>query len=210
MSGPTTRDPGRLHSWLASYYPVRLDNEIIGVGIVILDITERKQAEAFRSAVIDNMAEGLYALDADGRVTFVNDLASEMLGWSRTELLGKSMHSLIHFQGADGSPHPEDECELLKVRSEGRTVHVAEDALTRKDGTILPVAYSAAPLFNGSTTDGVVVVFRDTTDERTDRERVHRELDSLAWIGRIREALDEDRLVLYSQPIVPLRGGAPI
>jgi EAL domain-containing protein (putative c-di-GMP-specific phosphodiesterase class I) len=29
----------------------------------------------------------------------------------------------------------------------------------------------------------------------------------LAWIGRIREALDEDRFVLFAQPIVPLRGG---
>ena len=209
VSGPTTQDPGRLHSWLTSYYPVRLANEIIGIGIVILDITKRKQAEAFRAAVIDNMAEGLYALDAEGRVTFVNDLGAEMLGWTDVELRGKSMHSVIHYQGADGSPHPESECELGKVRLQGRTIHVAEDAFTRKDGTILPVAYSAAPLFNGSTIDGVVVVFRDTTEDRTDRDRVHRELDSLTWIGRIREALDEDRLVLYSQPIVPLRGGPP-
>jgi EAL domain-containing protein (putative c-di-GMP-specific phosphodiesterase class I) len=38
---------------------------------------------------------------------------------------------------------------------------------------------------------------------------VQRELTALTWVGRIREALDEDRLVLYSQPIVPLRGGRP-
>ena len=36
-----------------------------------------------------------------------------------------------------------------------------------------------------------------------------RELAALTWIGRIREALDEDRLVLFSQPIVPLAGGHP-
>ena len=35
------------------------------------------------------------------------------------------------------------------------------------------------------------------------------ELAALTWVGRIREALDEDRLVLYSQPIFPLRGGPP-
>ena len=56
---------------------------------------------------------------------------------------------------------------------------------------------------------GVVVVFRDTSAEQADEDRVRRELDTLAWVGRIRDALDEDRLVLYSQPIVPLAGGQP-
>jgi EAL domain-containing protein (putative c-di-GMP-specific phosphodiesterase class I) len=52
-------------------------------------------------------------------------------------------------------------------------------------------------------------VFRDTSAEQADEDRVRRELDTLAWIGRIRDALDEDRLVLHSQPIVPLAGGQP-
>jgi EAL domain-containing protein (putative c-di-GMP-specific phosphodiesterase class I) len=34
-------------------------------------------------------------------------------------------------------------------------------------------------------------------------------LDSLAWVGRIRDALDQDRMTLFSQPIVPLSGGQP-
>ncbi len=71
----------------------------------------------------------------------------------------------------------------------------------------MPVAYSAAPLVDESTVVGVVVVFRDTSEERAVEERVQRELAALAWVGRIREALDEDRLILYSQPIVPLQGG---
>ena len=70
-----------MRHWLASYYPVRVDGEIIGVGNVVVDITERKEAEEFRSVVVDNMAEGLYALDADGFVTYMNP-AAEMLGWT--------------------------------------------------------------------------------------------------------------------------------
>ncbi len=54
-----------------------------------------------------------------------------------------------------------------------------------------------------------MVVFRDITEEKSERLRVKRELAALTWVGRIREALDEDRLVLYSQPIVPLTGGQP-
>ena len=155
------------------------------------------------------MVEGLYALDDQGRLTFMNSAASKLLGWSEEELRGKPMHAAIHFQHADGSPHADDECELLKVRVQGRPVRMMHDAFTRKDGTIFPVAYSAAPLMSGTHVRGVVVVFRDTSVEHAEEDRARRELDTLAWVGRIQDALDQDRFVLYSQPIVPLAGGQP-
>jgi PAS domain S-box-containing protein len=193
--------------WLASCYPVTIENEVIGVGVAVLDVTERHEADLLRAAVMDTMVEGLYVLDGAGRVTFMNSAASKILGWSEDELRGKSMHTAIHFQRADGSPHPESECELLKVRTLGRSVRMAHEAFTRKDGTICPVAYSAAPLHAGTANGGVVVVFRNTTAEQAGETRVKRELDTLAWVGRIRDALDEDRMTLYSQPIVALGDG---
>jgi EAL domain-containing protein (putative c-di-GMP-specific phosphodiesterase class I) len=51
-----------------------------------------------------------------------------------------------------------------------------------------------------------VIVFRDTTEERAEHDRGRRELDALTWVGRTRDALDEQRLVLYGQPIVALDG----
>jgi PAS domain S-box-containing protein len=208
VSRPRHGDTERRH-WLASYYPVRVEEEVIGVGVIVLDVTERDEAEDLRAAVMENMVEGLYVLDADGRLRFMNPAAERMLEWSEQELCGKSMHEAIHFQNADGSPHPEHRCELLKVRTEGRPVRMTNEAFTRKDGTILPVSYSAAPLRRGGEVHGVVVVFADRSAEQAKEEEARRELDTLAWIGRIRDAIDEDRLVLYSQPIVPLAGGEP-
>jgi len=197
--------------WLASYYPVIIDDEVTGVGVVVVDITQREEAEHLRLAVMDTMMEGLCVIDGDGCLAFMNAEASELLGWSEEELRGRSMHEAVHFQHADGSASPVEECELVKVRTEGRSVRMSRDAFTRKDGTIFPVAYSAAPLTSGSAGDGAVVVFRDVSTEVDEEERVKRELDRLAWVGRVRDALDEDRLTLYSQPIVPLgdEGGEP-
>jgi PAS domain S-box-containing protein len=194
---------------LANYYPVRVEQELIGVGAVVIDITEREQAEHFRSAVMDTMVEGLYVLDGEGRVTFVNAAASKMLGWTGAELSGRSMHDSIHFQHADGSPHAEADCELLKVRTEGRSVRMEREHFTRKNGTLFPVAYSAAPLMAGPKVNGVVVVFRDARLEHAEEDKAQRELDALVWVGRVRDALDEGRLLLYSQPILPLGGGEP-
>ena len=209
ISVPSAAEPLRTRHWLASFYPVWVDGEIIGVGNVVLDITERKEAEEFRGVVMDNLAEGVFALDADGLVVYLNHAAAQMLGWSEQELLGKPMHEVIHFQRADGTPVPADECALLRVRASDRAIRIVDDAFTRKDGTILPVAYSAAPLRSGSTINGLVVAFRDVTEEKTEQAGIQRELAALSWIGRIRDAIDEDRLVLYAQPIVPLSGGRP-
>jgi PAS domain S-box-containing protein len=196
--------------WFTKYFPVRVDGQIAGIGIVGVDVTETKQSERFRSVVLDTMAEGLYAMDALGRITFLNRSASKILGWTEDELRGQLGHHAFHHQKGDGTPHREEDCVLLKVRTEGRVARSPDDAFTHKDGRIIPVAYSASPLRTESgDVDGVVVVFRDATAETADRLRAQRELNALSWLGRIRDALDEDRMVLYSQPIVPLTGGAP-
>jgi PAS domain S-box-containing protein len=204
VQGETSAAPGEIRSWLANYYPVWIEGEISGVGVVVVDITDRLAAEEFRSVVMDNMAEGLYALDSEGRLMFMNAAASKMLGWSEHELRGEVMHDAIHFQHADGSSFPADRCDLLRAAVENRAIRVADDAFTGKDGSIFPVAYSSAPLITGSNGRGVVVVFHDTTEENARRTRAQRELNALSWVGRIRDALDENRMVLYSQPIIPL------
>jgi PAS domain S-box-containing protein len=208
-SGETAADPGRIHHWLASYYPVHLDAEVIGVGVVVVDITERRQAEEFRSNVLNNMAEGLISVDAQGRLTSMNSAATEMLGWTEGELFGKVIAEVILPQGEDSAPIREDARELLKVRAEGRQVRLEDTEYVCKNGSRLSVAVSGSPLLSGSSVEGAVVVFRDITEEKSERLRVKRELAALTWVGRIREALDENRLVLYSQPIVPLAGGQP-
>jgi PAS domain S-box-containing protein len=207
--GAIAAAPGEMRCWLMSCYPVLVDGEVVGIGVVVVDVTERRQADEFRSVVMANMAEGVCAVDAEGCLTFMNAAASRMLGWSERELRGKPVHAAIHFQHADGSPFPGDECELHNTQTQHRTVRIADDAFTRKDGSIFPVAYSAAPLLSGADFHGVVAVFRDTSEEKAEQEHMKRELDALTWVGRTRDALDEGRLILYSQPIVPLTGGEP-
>lgn len=209
VSGVRAAEPGDLRHWLASYYPVHVGSEIIGVGIVAVDITERRRAEDFRTAVMNNMAEGLITVDAEGRLTSMNRAATKILGWTEEELLGQEMAKFILAQGNGEGSIEDGNNELMKVRSEGQTVHLDNHAYLCKNGFALPVAITASPLISGTVAEGAVVVFRDITDERSERLRVKRELAALTWVGRIREALDEDRLVLYSQPIVPLKGGRP-
>ncbi len=204
---PNAAAPHEHRVWLASYYPVRVDARLIGVGAIVADITDGREAEEFRATVLENMAEGLCVLDRESRLVMMNSAASTMLGYEKRELVGKALHPAIHFQHADGSPYPERECQLLQAHREGRTIRTSDEVFTRKDGTIFPVAYSASPLRRGDRVRGAVVVFRDVTKEKAEQAFVQRKLDGLTWVGRIRDALAEGRMVLYAQPIAPLKNG---
>ena len=92
---------------------------------------------------------------------------------------------------------------------EGNPVRGLDDTLTRPDGTSVPIAYSVSPLHSGHAMRGAVIVFRDVSTERAEQSRLQRELDELSWVGRIKDALEEGRLRLHAQPIVPLREGEP-
>lgn len=210
VSDQSGAGPNDRRHCLASYYPVHLEKEVIGIGIIVVDVTERLQAEEFRSIAMNQMAEGMFIADHLGRMTYMNQAVTKMLGWTAEDLEGRGLHDLVHTHREDGTPIlSETECEIRKVRAEGLCVRGDNEMFTCKDGSLLPVAYSAAPLFAGMSGVGTVIVFRDITDEKAERLRVKRELDAITWVGRIREALDESRMVLYSQPIVPLRGGRP-
>jgi PAS domain S-box-containing protein len=206
-TGERVGSRGEARFGLASYYPVRLDDEIIGIGAIFIDITERREADLLRSTVMDAIAEGIYVVDGDGRLTLMNTAASAMLGWDEEELRGRGVHDAMHSLRADGAPCAEQDSELLRVRRFGETVRRDDAVFMRKDGTLLPVAYSAVPLVARSEVRGAVVVFRDNTDELAERTRVQRELEALSWVGRTRDAIDEGRLVLYSQPILSLTDG---
>jgi len=120
-----------------------------------------------------------------------------MLGWSEEDLTGKPVHATIRFQNTDGTPRSEE------------GVQTVDQAFTRKDGSIFPVSLSEAPITERPGSTGHMVVFHDTTKERAEQDLAKRQLEALTWVGRTRDALDEGRLVLYSQPIVPLAGGEP-
>jgi PAS domain S-box-containing protein len=190
------------------------DGEVAGMIGVAMDITERvaseralSEARHYMRAVADSMGEGLFTLDTDGRVIYLNPTAEALLGWSCEELRGQVMHGITRRRRADGSPQPVEECPILRACRDGVTVRVDDDLFVRRDGRGLAVSYTAAPFATADGVQGCVVVFGDIS-ERKAREAVQqRDVDTLAWIDRLHDALTGDDFVLYAQPIVDLRTG---
>jgi PAS domain S-box-containing protein len=160
------------------------------------------QSRQFLLAITDNMAEGMIATDTDGVITFANTAAGSLLGIDPIELVGLSTKEAFRFR-RNGENESESVCPLSTVWSGGNSLNLDHQIITRRDGTLVPMALSASPLKDDNQR-GAVIVFEDITDRAAAQLKVERELEKLAWVGRIRDALDNDRFVLYSQPIVDL------
>ncbi len=125
-----------------------------------------RQQLSFTAAITDNLGEGVYALDREGRLTFMNPAARTMLGWTEEELLGKDMHGAMHFQRHDGTPFPASECPVIGVLRTGERFHDTGDVFTRKNGTVFSVEYVSSPFRLDDRVTGAVIAFQDITERK--------------------------------------------
>lgn len=161
-------------------------------------------------AVTDSMGEGLFTLDADGRVTYMNQVAERLLGWSLAELFGRPVQGLTHGLGQKADPSAGPGGPMVQAQRAGEVVRAHDDAFLRRDGTELPVAYTAAPLATVNGVQGFVVLFSDATERKAREAALVADAEKLTWIARINTALEEDRFVLHAQPIVDLGTGSVV
>jgi PAS domain S-box-containing protein len=175
---------------------------------------ERRQRDAadYLQAITNTVADGLFAVDAAGRVTFANDSTLEMLGYSREQLVGNVFHEFAHYRHADGTLHAFDDCPIVHAWNADQVARVDDDVFVRHDGTDLPVAYTAAPFHSGDEVSGCVVAFRDISEERARSQRLRTVARNFRLADRVREALDKPTgargLELWAQPIVEIASGA--
>ncbi len=114
--------------------------------------------------ILSSVSDGIVGMDRDGRMTFANPAAPELLGYREEELLGQEMHSLVHHRHLDGRQFPRDTCAMYRTALDGRPRTVDDEVLWRKDGSALPVEYSTTPVHKDGALIGTVVVFRDITE----------------------------------------------
>jgi len=137
-------------------------------------------------ALTASIADAMYVIDHEGRLTYVNPACVTLLGYDdEAQLLGRPSHATFHHHHPDGTPFPERDCPLLRARSAGETVRIEEDWFFRADGTTLPVACSSAPV-EVAGRRGAVVVFRDVTARRAAEEAARREEAERAQAQEVR------------------------
>ena len=161
---------------------LNLDQEGYPTGLTSLgiDTTERKRLEDALSenrdslyrernrlqSITETMGEGLYVLDEQGRITFVNKAAGTLLGYSQDELPGQVAHDLFHELHYDkGKIVPLKDCPLFQTVLNGQ-VYKSEENFKRKDDNVFPVEVTSRPMIDAGKVVGSVTVFRDISKRR--------------------------------------------
>lgn len=158
-------------------YPQPIFNEkgnVVGAVNVVIDITERKQAEQLikesktrYEQLIRGLPVAVYTCNAEGKVTLYNDTAVKL--WGREPEIGKDLWcgSWKIYNPEDGSPMPLDTCPMAIALKEGRAVVGEEIIVERPDGVKRYVTPNPQPIFNESgKITGAINTLIDITEQK--------------------------------------------
>jgi len=166
----------------------------------VRDITVFRQAEKLverlnqqNELILKAAGEGIFGLDIQGKHTFINPSAAQMLGYTVDELIGRGSHATCHYKRADGSPYSEEECPIYTAYKDGKVHHVTDEVFWRKDGTSYPVEYTSTPIIEDGKISGAVVTFMDITKRRQAEKAL---LDSEAYLKTIMAAIQAGVIVI--------------
>jgi PAS domain S-box-containing protein len=136
----------------------------------------RQQAELNR-VTLASIGDAVLTTDDQGRVTFLNDVAVEITGWTREDAAGQPVDAVFNI--VNESTGVRVESPVDKVLRSGAIVGLANHTvLIARDGTRRPIDDSGAPIRSaGGEIVGVVLVFRDIT-EKHDAELASRRAEA--------------------------------
>lgn len=108
VSAGIARDSGRHHSWLANFIPVRAHGDIIGISVIAVDITDRKELEESRAALTNAVVDALaatvgirdpYTAGHQERVAVIAVAIASAIGLDASEVESVGLAAKIHDVG---------------------------------------------------------------------------------------------------------------
>jgi diguanylate cyclase (GGDEF)-like protein/PAS domain S-box-containing protein len=193
MSRPSSVSPGQVRHWLGSYCPVRLKDDIIGVGIVVVDVTDLKDAEqalrhseARYRAIAETAREGIWTVDLDGRTRYANQRVPDLLGLALEAVYERSAIDILEAQStllAD---------RLIHRREHGPEEHDLD--YEHPDGIQRVLHISVNSLSGDTGARGSLMMITDITAARRAEAQLHRQALHDTLTGLANRALLRDRL----------------
>ncbi len=145
--------------------------------------TERAFAET--ALILEAAGEGIFGLDMDGRINFMNPAAAAMLDVEAPRVVGTCIESVLRQLEADGSPIPLERWPIFAPLTDGRARRATDEIFARRNGSYFSVDYVTTPMIERARLTGLVVSFNDVTERHRSAAALQRSH------GRLEEALAE-------------------
>ena len=152
-----------------SLSPLQTEQGTLTISIV-RNITDRLRAEAKFRGFLESAPDAVVVVDRQGKIRIINTLTEKMFGYTREELVGQPVETLVpeRFRGAHHHDR-EGYSQAPRTRAMGS---VGQELWgRRKDGREFPVEISLSPL---ETEQGTLFtsIIRDMTERRNTEERI--------------------------------------
>ena len=138
-----------------------------------MDVTEQHDAQEAlhlatrqRELILESVGDGIYGIDLDGKLTFINEAGARALGYTHDQLAGRDVHEIIHHSHANGTPYSRTTSPIWQALRRCEPIRMRDEVFWRRDGTPIPVEYSANPLIEDGRISGMVVAFQDVSERR--------------------------------------------
>ena len=202
---------GTLKVRLSAWRVLHSDEERPHVMVAANDVGEFYRAyeelsrlQSQHQLILDAAGEGIYGLDCDGKITFSNAAATEILGWRIEDVHSQSAHDVHHHSHSDGSKYPCDECPIYAALHDGEIHRVDNEVFWHVDGSAVPVEYISTPITQSGRPSGAVVIFRDISA----RKEIERQREAaFTQIKSLKEQLEQERDYLRDEINVTVNFG---
>ena len=122
------------------------------------------------AAILESVGEGVYGVDKQGRISFLNPAALSVLGYSSaSELIGRYAQDCFHCHN-ESVPYEGD--KLLESYASGNELKNWETKFRHQSGKIIPIDCTVYRLRATENTEGSVVAFRDISNRKMLEEKL--------------------------------------
>ncbi|MGE5544920.1 MAG: PAS domain S-box protein, partial [Bacillota bacterium] len=146
---------------------------------IIFDVTDRekyredlyREKELMRTTLI-SIGDGVVTTDLEGRITALNREAEKITGWTNEEAKNRPFTDVFVLRGEETGQEVDN--PISKVLQTGKITGLANHTvLVNKEGRMIPIADSAAPIKDEQEqTLGIVMVFRDVSIEKEHQQQI--------------------------------------
>jgi signal transduction histidine kinase len=136
LSTATPRAPGAELGTLAATME-EMRRRLLGL------TSELRRQQAEGEAILTGIVEGVFSVDRDRRIRYLNPQAAALLGVTPEAALGRFCGDVLNPQGKDGLRPCDESCPIVHARFRGGAT--AAERLLRPDGTRRTVVITSAP-----------------------------------------------------------------